>query len=126
MKTKEQEVLLYYDPTTSVGKKTRAFAHSLANHVKDVEFHKTKFTTTMWRQVLNMLKLEPKRLLDKSHPYYQEHIRGRNFDEEGWLNILSNNPDIIRSPIVIKGSKAVLCDNPTDIYRLLGKEEDIH
>ncbi len=120
MKTPEKELLLYYDPNSSVGKKTRAYAHSLTKHVRDVEIQKTRFTTTQWKQILNMLNLDPKKLLNKAHPYYQQHIRGRSFDEEGWLNILSNNPDIIRAPIVIKGNKAVLCDTPTDIYKLLG------
>lgn len=119
MKTSEREIMLYYDPNTQVGKKTRAYAYSLTKHIHDVEYHKTKFTTTIWKQILDQLSLRPKDLLNKAHPYYQENIRGRDFDEEGWLNILMNNPDLIRAPIVIKGSKALLVKNPTDIYQII-------
>lgn len=119
MKIDNKEIMLYYDPNTSVGKKTRAYAYSLTPHINDIEYHKVKFTTTIWRQLLSLLELEPKELLNKAHPYYQEHIRGRKFDDEGWLNILMRNPDLIKGPIVIKGTKAILCTNPTDVYRLL-------
>ena len=119
MRISENEILLYYDPATSIGRKTRAYAHSLSTNINDVEYHKTKFTSTTWRQILDMLRLEPKKLLDKSHPYYQSHIRGRSYDDEGWLNILIRNPELIIAPIAIKGNRAILCTNPTDIYRLL-------
>jgi arsenate reductase (glutaredoxin) len=119
MKLSSREIMLYYDPKTSVGKKTRAYAHSLTKHIQDIEFHKNKFTRTIWKTLIMQLGIPPKQLLNKSHPYYQEHIKGRDFDDEGWINIIRNNPDLIKAPIVVKGSKAILISSPTDIYRLL-------
>lgn len=118
MRTQPNEVLVYYNPRTSRGKKVLALAHSVANNVNDVEYHKSPFTPTIWRRVLSMLELRPKDVLNRAHPYYQANIRGRDFDDEGWLNILVRNPDLLKAPIVIKGKKAVLCNNPTDIYQL--------
>ncbi len=118
MKIHEEEILLYYDPTMSVAKKALAYARSISSSVNAMEYHKVPFTPTVWRQILEMLKLEPKAIVNKSNPYYQKHLKGRSFSLDDWINILTHNPDLIRAPIAIKGDHAVLVDNPTDIYRL--------
>ncbi|NNC96149.1 MAG: glutaredoxin [Chitinophagales bacterium] len=112
------EILVLYDKGSSVGKKTLAYAHSMSDHVKDLEFSKANYTTTMWKMFLKILGKHPKELLNKAHPYYKEHIKGRDFDSESWLKVLVKHPELIRAPIVIKGNKAIICDNPTDIYKL--------
>jgi len=119
MKTHQAEILLYYDPKSSVGKKTLAYAKSLTPHIRDLDVRKVKFTTTLWKQLLTKLDLLPKHLLNKAHPYYQENIRNRDYDEEGWLNILIKNPDLLIAPIAVNGNKAMLCKSPIDIYRFL-------
>jgi arsenate reductase len=65
------------------------------------------------------LGIHPKELLNKAHPYYREHIKGREFDNESWLKVLQYNPDLIKAPIAIRGKKAILCLNSTDIHRLV-------
>jgi arsenate reductase len=112
------EILVYYSPATTVGKKTIALAHSLSLHVKEVEYHKTPFTATMWAELLVMLKLRPKDVVNRSHPVYQEKLAGNNFEDEDWFQILIHNPDIISAPIVIRGNHAILCHSETDIFKL--------
>lgn len=102
----------------SVAKKALAYARSISDKINMVEYHQTAFTPTCWRQVLQMLNMEPKQLVNKAAPYYQQNLRGRHFETDDWINILIHHPDLIRSPIAIKGGLAVLVDNPTDIYRL--------
>ncbi len=66
-----------------------------------------------------MLNLRPKDVLNKSNKKYQEMLAGHDFDEDSWLEILSENPCMIKAPIAILNNKAVLCINPKDIYKLL-------
>lgn len=122
MKTHPHEVMIFYDASSSQAKKTLAYAHTLTNHVKEIEYQKSPLTTTMWKGLLFKLDIEPKELLNKAHPYYQKFIRGRSFDDEGWLNIIRKNTNLIKAPIVIKGNKAILCTNPTQIFSLLQEE----
>ena len=42
----------------------------------------------------------------------------RDFDDEAWLKILANNPQLFRAPIAVRGRRAVFCETPTAIYRL--------
>ncbi len=118
MKTHNREILIYYNPESSADRKTVAHAQSVVSHVKTFAFGKTPSTTTSWQTILNALNLHPKDILNKSTPYYQEHIRGKEFDDESWVNILRHNSILIKAPIAIRGHRAILCKNPTDIYKL--------
>lgn len=118
MRVHENEILLYYNPESSSDRKTLAYAKSITPHVRSHAYNSTPATTTMLRQIIDRLEMHPKQMLNKSHPYYQEHIRGREFDDEDWLNVLLRNPQLFRAPIAIKGKRAVFCDSPMDVYKL--------
>ncbi len=119
MKTHDREILIYYNSASSADKKTIAHAQGLAKHVTKYDYKDVSATSTSWKRILSSLNRHPKELMNKAHPYYQKHIRGREFDHEGWLNVIARNPELMRSPIAIKGRKVVLCENPTDVYKLI-------
>ena len=119
MKTNQREIQLYYNPDSSTDRACLAHARSMSTHVKAFAFEQTPSTTTSWRHILKSLDAHPKDLLDKSHPYYQEHIRGRDFTMTGWLDIVRRNPQLLKAPIAMRGGRAIVCHSPTDIYRLV-------
>jgi len=111
-------MVLFLDCTSSSHKKTRAYAHSLSDHIREYTYKDYKFTASLWRDILDMLDMEPKQLLNKADPKYQKEIKGKSFDEEGWLYVIVNNPCLIKAPIAIMHDRAVLCISPKDIYKL--------
>ena len=119
MKTHRREILIYYNPDSSSDRRTVAHAQGLTNHVKTFSYSQTPSTGMSWQRILKTLDVHPKDLMNKAHPYYQEHIRGREFDKESWLKVIRYNPELIKAPIAIRGNRAVLCKNPTDIYQLM-------
>ena len=118
MKTHQREILIYYNPENRADRQTVAIAQSVSSHVRSYAYGRTPSTETSWKRILQALECHPKDLLNKAHPYYQMHIRGREFDDESWIKILRFNPDLIRSPIAMRGRKAVVCKTPSDVYRL--------
>lgn len=118
MKVHENEILIIYNPDSSSDRKTVAHAQAVSKHVRSLAFDRSPATSTQFRGIINMLGVHPREMLNKADPYYQENIRGREFDDEDWLNVLIRNPRLLRSAIAVKGKKAIICDNPTDIYKL--------
>jgi arsenate reductase len=118
MKTNPREILIYYNPDSNSHRQVIAYAKSLARHVKTYAFSQAPSTGTSWQQIINTLGMHPRELMNKSNPYYQEHIRGRDFDAESWIKVLMNNPDLIIAPIAIRGDRALLCRSATDILKL--------
>ena len=118
MRTHPREILLYYNPELSADKKTLAYANSISKHVRAYSHHNNSSTPTAWKVILQSLGLHPKKLFNKALPEYQAKLRGKELDHEGWLRVLQNNPHLIKSPIAIKGNKAILVVTPTDILKL--------
>lgn len=116
--TLSAEISIYYNPDCSKAKKAFAYAKSVSKEVMALEFSKSKKTPTQWREILGLLGIRPKDLMDRSKEYYQKNLKGREFGDEDWYNVIINNPDLIRSPIAVRGDKVVMLDNPTDIYRI--------
>lgn len=111
-------LLIYHDRSSSTNKQTRAYAKSVSNNINETNLNTVRFTTTLWKEIINMLGLRPKDLLDRSNPEYQAKVRGNTFTMEGWLEVLVNNPHLLKAPIAIFHHKAVLCRKPTDILTL--------
>ena len=118
MKTNPREILIYYNPDSNSDRKTIAFAKSISPHVRAYSHTDASVTATGWRTMIEKMNIEPKRLFNKALPEYQTHLRGKELDDEGWLNVLQRNPSLLKAPIAIKGQNVMLCENPTDIYRL--------
>jgi len=124
MKLHPNELTLVYDPRTASGKKIKALAYSLSNNVNEIDFTTTRLTTTLWKEIVQMLGNDPKNLLNKSSSDYKEKVQGNVFTMHGYMNILLNSPELLRGPIVITHGKALICENPNDILKL-GKTTNI-
>ena len=124
MELHPNELTLVYDPRTASGKKTRALAYSLSNNVNEIDFTTTRLTTTLWKEIVQMLGNDPKSLLNKSSSAYQQKVRGNVFTMHGYMNILLNSPELLRGPIAITRGKALICENPYEILKL-GKTTNI-
>ena len=118
MKTRSNEILIYYHSESRRGKQLFAYAKTIAKHVRAFDFKKNALTTVMMQDLLTMMDTDAKSLMDKSKKDYRERIKGTEYREEDWLNILIHHPELIRSPIAVYKNKARLCDSPTDIYSL--------
>jgi len=119
MKTHKREILIYYNPESSADRRTVAHAKGMVPHLRSYAHGSTPSGGTSWLQIIRSLDLHPKELLNKAHPDYQKNIRGKEFDEEGWISVIKYNPQMIKCPIAMRGNRVVLCSTPTDIYRLI-------
>ena len=112
------ELFLLYDPHSSKGKQTKAIALSINCHINEIDAIHEKMGPTYWKEVINLLGMEPRELLDKSHPEYRAKVAGNGYTMNGWLDVLMHNPQLLKCPIAIYHGKAVLCQRPTDILKL--------
>ena len=118
MELHPNELTLVYDPRSASGKKTKALAYSISNNVNEIDYTTTRLTTTLWKEIVQMLGNNPKGLLNKSAAVYQKKVRGHIFTMDGYMNILLNSPELLRGPIAITRGKALICENPYDILKL--------
>ncbi len=113
-----KELTLVYDGSTNEGKKALAYAYSLSPRVNKQDVSEVHLSTTFLRQVIEQLNVRPKDLMNRAHPFYQQHVRGRDYDTEGWLYVLARNPQLLKAPIALLGDRAVICEPASMIQNL--------
>ena len=89
MRTDRREIMNSYNPEFNSDRRTVDHARGISPHIKIY-----------------------------GHTKSQENIRGHELDKGDCNMVISNNPDLIKTPITVRGSNAVICNSPTDIYKL--------
>ncbi len=112
------ELFLLYNPNSNDGKKTKAMALDISNHINEVDYLNEKLGPTYWKEVITLLGVDPGELLDKNHPDYATKIGDQEYTMNGWLDVIMYNPQLLKSPIAIFNGKAIVCHQPSDILRL--------
>ena len=119
------ELLFLFDGASASAKRTLAFAQTVSNHVHEMDYNHSPLTKTSWQELLNLLQMDPKELLNKAHPEYQEKIQGHDFSMDDWLDILVHNPHLLKAPIAVKDDRAILCERPKDVLKLSDKHTNL-
>lgn len=112
-------MIIYHNPKC---RKSRAGleyvkAHNPAVEVK--EYIRDGISADEIREIVKMLEISLAELVRTQEDYYKENLKGKDFTEEEWLAILSENPKLIRRPIVVRDGKAVLADPPEKADKVL-------
>ena len=114
------ELFLLYNPNSNSGKQTKALAMDICSHINEINAIREKLSPTYWREIVGLIGMEPDDMLDHSHEDYKNKVEGNSYTMNGWLDVLSHYPHLLKAPIVIYHGKAALCQTPTDIMRLGG------
>lgn len=116
----KNEVVLLYNDQNQKDRKTLAYAHTISKRINKQELNSVRVSDTMFRILIDELKIDGKKIINKADPYYQEHIRGRDLGPDDWHQILMNRPSLLRAPVAIYKGRAVVCETPTDILKIAG------
>jgi len=113
------ELYLIYNPDTELGRKVRALAPSISSVVHEIDVRSKWVTPFRWKEIVNLLDLSSvKELINTSHPDYEKALGGKDFSERDLLEILYQDPQLVKGPIGVLRDRAVLCNNSADILLL--------
>jgi arsenate reductase (glutaredoxin) len=70
------------------------------------------------RLLAQKLKLSIPELVNPSSDEFRKSLKGKNFSEHEWLKIFTENPLLMRRPLVVKGCRAVFAHPPERILEL--------
>lgn len=85
-----------------------------------VSYYETGISVELLKELLQKLDMSPRELLRTGEQVYRDlglAKKDLSFDE--LIKIMSENPDLIQRPIVVKGNRAVLGRPPENVQELL-------
>lgn len=115
----ENQITLYFDPNSSRGKQTLVYAKTFNLPISEKDIYKEPFTGAQLVELARLLNISLSEIADTEKALYKEEIGdAKNFSKEDWITVLTQNPELVRSPIAMKGEKVMLINTPTDILQL--------
>ncbi|KAB2814469.1 hypothetical protein [Phaeocystidibacter luteus] len=120
MHLRNEELTLLYNANNSRDRQTLAMAMTITSHINKQEVNSVNISGTMFRLMVDRLQTDPKRLLNKADLEYQRIHRGSEYNTAIWLEAIKRRPELLRAPVAMYRGKAIICDTPTSIFRLVG------
>jgi len=111
-------IRIYHNPRC---KKSRAGLNYLKEKTADfqvIEYLKNPISFDELKDLLIKLNKKPQELVRTQESVYKQNFKGKNFNDDEWIKILTEYPKLIKRPIVVNGSKAVWGDPPEEIDKL--------
>jgi arsenate reductase (glutaredoxin) len=118
MKTNSQ-LTIYHNPRCQ---KSRAgLKYLIDNNIdhKVVDYMKVKITAAELKEILLKLNKKACDIVRTQEILYKKELKGRNFEEEEWINIILSELSLLMRPIVVAKHKAIIAIPPENIARLL-------
>ncbi|MBX7241104.1 MAG: hypothetical protein K1X92_05090 [Bacteroidia bacterium] len=112
-------ITLYHHSDCSKSKKIYNLLILSGNQFKAVDYINNPLTEKEIGEILKELQISASEIIRKKEPLFQEQFEGKNFSENEWIAILSQNPVLIERPVVRTPEKTL-------IVRGHEKEEELH
>lgn len=109
---------IYHNPRCSKSRQTLAIIEDHGVEVEVIEYLKDVPTAEELKKLLAQLNISAEELIRKGEAVYKEQFKGKQFNEEEWIQIMREHPKLIERPIVVKGNKAVLGRPPENVKEL--------
>ena len=110
---------IYHNPRCSKSRKGLEYLQSKSSEFEVVEYLKEGLTTELLKEIILKTHLSPLELIRTHEELYKKELKGKNFNDEEWIDIIIENPKLLHRPIIIGKHKAVLAQPPEKLDELL-------
>lgn len=110
---------IYHNPRCRKSRETLQLIKDADADVEVVEYLKNPLTEDELHDLLSKLNLPVDYLIRKNEELFKLQYKGKDFTEDQWVKVLSENPKLLERPIVVKDDEAILGRPPENVMKLL-------
>ncbi|MBN2729974.1 MAG: arsenate reductase (glutaredoxin) [Bacteroidales bacterium] len=92
-------------------RKSRGGLEFFKKHTEDfeiVEYLKTGLSPEDISKLLKQLNMKVQDIIRTQEDVYKKELKGKNFTDQEWIKIISENLKLLKRPIIVKGNRAVI------------------
>ena len=113
-------VTIYHNPRCSKSRKTLELIQSKGIKPVIIEYLKYPPTRKKLKEILAMLKLEPRQLMRTNENIFKEKgLDNLSLSKDQLVSVMVENPILIERPIVLANGKAVIGRPPENVLRII-------
>jgi arsenate reductase (glutaredoxin) len=112
-------IRIYHNPRC---RKSRAGLGFLKTHnlpCEVVDYMKSPLSPETLRALIHKSGLKAEDLVRKQEDLYKKELKGKQLNEEAWISLLLQHPQLLKRPLVQHGNKVIWADPPEEINKIL-------
>jgi arsenate reductase len=110
---------IYHNPRCRKSRETLKIIEESGQMVQVVEYLKMPPSRDDLAKIVKMLGIRPEDLVRKGEKIFKENFKGKDFNDDQWLDVLTEHPKLIERPIVIKDHRAVIGRPPENVKKIM-------
>lgn len=101
-------IRVLHNPRCATSLKGLEYLNSKNINFEVINYLSTGLSRDIVKEILLKSNLKPIELVRTQEEYYKKFLKGKNFNDEEWIEILTQNPKLLKRPVVIGKYKAVI------------------
>jgi arsenate reductase (glutaredoxin) len=112
-------IRIYHNPRCRKSRAGLEYLQGKTSEFKTVNYIKKGISEDEIREILAKMDTTPVNLVRTQEDHYKKQLKGKEISNDEWISILAENPRLIKRPIIVTESRAVLGQPPENIDILL-------
>ena len=112
---------IYHNPKCKKSREGLAYLKTKSTDLDIKNYLVDGISTDEVREILLKSNLKPIQLIRIQDDYFKTYLKGKNFSDDEWVQIIVQNPKILQRPIIVSNHRAVLANPPENIDKLIKK-----
>lgn len=107
-------ITIFHNPRCSKSRLGLDYLKTKTEDFEIIDYLKTGLTKEILQQIIQRLNVKPVELVRTQEDYFKQQLKGKIFSDEEWIQIIIENPKLLKCPIIVNKYKAVWAD-PADL-----------
>ena len=107
-------IKIFHNPRCNKSRLGLDYLKTKTEDFEVIDYLKTGLTKETLQQIIQRLNVKPVELVRTQEEYFKQQLKGKIFSDEEWIQIIIENPKLLKRPIIVNKYKAVWAD-PVDL-----------
>lgn len=112
---------IYHNPKCKKSREGLEYLKTKSNDYEIKHYLSNGISIDEVKEILLKSNLKPIQLIRSQEDYFKTYLKGKDFSDEEWVQIIVQNPKILQRPIIVGNYRAVLANPPENIDKLIKK-----
>ncbi len=110
---------IYHNPRCRKSREGLNFLKNRGLDFEVIEYLKVGISSEEIKEILLKLHIRPFDLIRKNEPLFKKELRHMSLTDVEWIKIISENPVLLKRPVIVSKYRGVIGDPPENIEKVL-------
>lgn len=112
---------IYHNPRCKKSREGLNYLQTKTSDFTIVEYLKVGLSEEILKEIMLKSNLKANELVRSQEEVFKKELKGRKFNDDEWIKIIIENPNLLQRPIVVGKHKAILAQPANKIDEILSR-----